>query len=392
MSQTLTSADQTALDRLALADPIWTGQGTAAELTGLPEHVLLHAGPAFPDPSQITAPILNSARVAAVYQGLAREFDQAKEKILSGEILLQPAQDHGVATPLASVVSMAMSLHIVRDGVDDKILGYAPINGGNGPAMRLGQCGDNVLTHLEWINGEFASQLAPVAEKPISLLDIARDSLKKEDDCHGRTMEATGILQQMLSIQLDDQAREFLQKGPSFFLNVWMAAVKCMLRSAEGIEGSSLVTAAGANGLETGIQISSMPGRWFTARANSPEGSLDVDVDPSRKLGAIGDSALVDAFGLGAMAMNFAPAQQAGLGKYMPEGGLALPEKLLGMVHPRFGELKLRVGTLAKAVVDQQVEPVVSLGVLDSQGELGRLGGGIYIQPASPFRDAVNAM
>ena len=392
MNTTPNTADQQALNKLAAAYPMWTGQGSAGDLTGLPDQVLLHAGPGFATPEQITAPILNSARVAAVYQGIASNFDEAKKKILAGEIVLQSAQDHGVATPLASVVSMAMSLHVVCDKARPELCGYAPINGGNGPAMRLGLCGDNVLHHLQWLNGDFASQLASAFDQPIDLLDIARVSLEQGDDCHGRTIEATGILGKKLAERLNEEARQFIQNGPSFFLNLWMAAVKCMLRTAEGVPGSSLITAAGANGLDTGIQLSGLPGRWFTAKANPPKGDLDVDVDPSRKLGAIGDSALVDAFGLGAMAMNFAPAQQAGLGKHMPKGGLSLPAKLLGIVHPGFGELGVRVGTLANSVLVEGQEPVVSLGVLDNQGELGRLGGGIFAQPSAIFKNAVSAM
>ena len=392
MTIEISIADQQALDKLAAANPIWIGQGSAAELTGLPDHILLHAGPKFATPKQITAPILNSARVAAVYQGLSDTFDEARQQILAGEITLLPAQDYGLATPLASVVSMSMPLHIVCDREQQDTRGYAPINGGNGPAMRLGKCGDEVLAHLKWLNGDFARQLEAALNEPVGLLDIARTSLEQGDDCHGRTIEATRVLREMLDCKLNNGAREFLQNGPSFFLNLWMAAVKCMFRQAEGVKGSSLVTSAGANGSETGIQVSGLPGQWFTAKADPPKGDLDVDVDPSRKLGAIGDSALVDALGLGAMAMNFAPAQKAGLGKHMPKEGLALPEKLLGIVHPGFGDLAVRVGTLASAVIREKQEPVVSLGVLDNQGEIGRVGGGIFVQPAEIFRNAVSAM
>ena len=392
MKTSISNADQKALGKLSNAYPMWVGQGRAGELTGLPEHILLHAGPPFSATNKITAPILNSAKVAAVYQGLANDFNDAEKKILGEEIILQPAQDHGVATPLASVVSMSMSLHIVRDKDDQGVRAFAPINGGNGPAMRLGICNQHVLDHLHWLNGEFTEQLGLEFADSVNTLDIARQSLEKGDDCHGRTIEATRILSSLLRQRLDGDAQQFLANGPSFFLNLWMASVKCMLRTAEGIEGSSLVTSAAANGLETGIQLSGLAGKWFTDIADPPNGSLDVETDPSRKLGAIGDSALVDVLGLGAMAMNFSMAQQSGLGKFMPEDGLSLPAKLLGVTHPGFGTLNLRVGTLAKLVMSEEREPVVSLGILDNKGELGRLGGGIFVQPRSIFEQSVNAL
>ncbi len=74
---TLHPADQLAFDRAMVTQPVWNRFNTASEAVGLAENVLLHAGPAFSAPEQITVPILNSACVAAVWEGLARNFDQA---------------------------------------------------------------------------------------------------------------------------------------------------------------------------------------------------------------------------------------------------------------------------------------------------------------------------
>jgi hypothetical protein len=74
-----------------------------------------------------------------------------------------------------------------------------------------------------------------------------------------------------------------------------------MMKLAEGVEGSSFITAAGGNGREVGIQVAGLPGHWFTVPAKPPVGTFDVDLPTDRAMGAIGDSAVVDAFGLGAM-------------------------------------------------------------------------------------------
>ena len=68
-----------------------------------------------------------------------------------------------------------------------------------------------------------------------------------------------------------------------------------MMKLAEGIDGSSFVTAAGGNGHEIGIQVSGLPGQWFTVAASTPKGKFDVDLPEDRSLGAIGDSAVVEA-------------------------------------------------------------------------------------------------
>jgi hypothetical protein len=108
-----------------------------------------------------------------------------------------------------------------------------------------------------------------------------------------------------------------------------------------------------------------------------------------RALGAIGDSAIVDMAGFGAMAMSYAPAQHEVLGGYMPDDGLDLPELLLRKVHPGFGDLEFRTGLCAGDVVASGRSPVISLGILDIQGTAGRLGGGIYRTPMQPFAAAL---
>ncbi len=391
-TQAISAVDKDALHQLISVEPQWCGIGKAGDLTSCPPNVLLHAGPPFNNVEEICKPILNSAFVAAVYEGLASDFRRAQAAIEAGGIKLEPAQDYNVVTPLASVVSYSMPLQIVQDGNNEKTQSFAPINGGSGPAMRLGLCNDDVLTHLQWLNGDFAQIFGNELSQPIDLLTIAREAIKQGDDCHGRTPAATKLLSEQLHdcFDLPTEASVFLESGPSFFLNLWMAACKCTLNAASGIQGSSLVVSAGANGVETGIQTAGLPGRWFTSPAEIPKGKFDVDVPPSRGLGAIGDSAIVDTLGFGAMAMNYAPEQQKGLLEFMPADGLQLPGTLLSIEHPGFKDLKLRVGLLARTVVDFALQPVVSLGVLDNEGELGRLGGGIFIQPKSVFDNAIS--
>ena len=46
----------------------------------------------------------------------------------------------------------------------------------------------------------------------------------------------------------------------------------------------------------------------------------------------------------------------------------------------------------ARTVVEVDRQPVVSLGVLDNEGELGRVAGGVFSTPMSVFRDAITAL
>jgi hypothetical protein len=290
-----------------------------------------------------------------------------------------------------------LALQAVVDGGDRFRVVHAPLNGGGGPAPpRLGLRTAEALDHLRWLNGPFAETLADALAEDIPLIPLAAHGLSEGDDCHGRTPAATARLTELLAPRLGTGGRAaevlaFLEAGPSFFLNLWMAACKCILAAAVGTAGSSLVTAAGANGAAAGLQVAGLPGRWFARPAAPPAGDLG-GLPATRALGAIGDSAVVDVLGFGAMAMSYAPEQSRALFRFLPVGGLDLPGLLLGAGHPGFQALGLRVGLAARAVVARGRAPVISLGILDRQGTAGRLGAGIFVPPLDPFREAVAAL
>ena len=349
-------ADQLAYDRRVITQPVWNRFDTAAEALGLAENVLLHAGPAFHSVDAVSAPILNSACVAAVHEELVKGFDTAEAMIVTGEIELKPAKDYGVVTPLAAVVSASMPLHGIYDAHRGQVRVFASINGGSRPSLRLGLRSEAVLEHIRWLNGPFRDVLQEGLAEGMAFIPLAVIGLANGDDCHGRTIHSTRAMIAELEERTPggiagETAREFMASPPSLFLNLWMAATKCLMTLAAGIDGSSLITAAGGNGVETAIQIADLPGRWFTTPADPPKGKFDIDLPPERAFGAIGDSAVVEAFGLGVMAINLSPEQHNGLGSYLPEDSEARITGLSIGSHPYFRALDVRLGLTARSVV-----------------------------------------
>ena len=378
-------ADRLAFDRAMVTQPVWNRFDTGAAALGLAENVLLHAGPAFASPDRITIPVMNSACVAAVYEGLARDFDQAEAMIHAGEITLEPAQDHGVVVPLAAVISGSMPLHSVYDAWRGKIRCFAPINGGIGPSLRLGLRSEAVLEHIRWLNTRVRDALAAGIGEGIPLVPLAALGLQQGDDCHGYTPAAGAALAREIRSRsragiTDEKVAAFIDASPSLFLNLWMAATKCMMQAAEGIAGAGLITAAGGNGREVGIQVAGEPGRWFTAHAEAPVGDLR-DHAPDRALGAIGDSAVVDCFGLGAMAFAHSPQQKTAMAAFLPEDPGDLNRALSLGQHPYFEGLSQGLGCSVRNISRSGRAPMISLGVIDRLGEHGRLGGGIARLP-----------
>jgi hypothetical protein len=388
-------ADREAIARAFAVVPTLTRIEAAGSAVGLPDTTLLHAGPAFRSIAEICLPILNSACLTAVLVGLADTFDEAEEQIKAGEITLEPAQDRHVVTPLATVVGSLTPLHVVEDAAGSGATAYAPINDGALLPTRVGQRNEAVFQQLRWMSVAVPDRFDAALREPMPLLPLALHGLANGDDCHGRTNAASAALVAELDARLPfgigNAATEFLRSSPSLFLNLWMAACKCIMLGGSGVAGSSLITGAGGNGVEFAIQVSAFPGRWFAAPATSPIGELGEAMH-GRALAAIGDSAVVDALGLGAMAFNYAPAQRDALGRFMPATQSVRVERLLAAPHPAFASLGLKLMTTARRVDRLGDGPTVALGILDREGVAGRIGGGIYTMPTAPFRDALSAL
>ncbi|MBR1123140.1 DUF1116 domain-containing protein [Bradyrhizobium lablabi] len=376
-------ADRDALQRMHAVRPVWRGVTLASDVIAFPGRAILHAGPPV-RPGGIAQPLVNSAVMAILYEGWARDVDSAAAMLERGDVKLLPAQDHGAMVPLAAVLSPNMAVQIVADAQDPDNVAFSPLNGGMALAQRLGLRGQQVLSHLRWINGNLASTLEIIADRDVPLIDIADAALTDGDDCHSRTAAATSRLVQVLAPRLggDTPERRFLDKASGFFLNLWMAAVKCIARAGEG-EHSSVITALGGNGTEVGLQLGGRTGQWFVAPATPPSGSLLSGYQEEDRLGAVGDSALVDAMGFGAMTSVSLPSAGS-----VPSGLAGL----LPMQHPAFEQSRVRLGMPARSISEQGAAPDIVLGILDRSGKGGRIGGGIYRPPLDLFATAITTL
>jgi len=394
----MTPSDAEALARLLKARPAWTGMMSAADAIGLEAHTLLHSGP--PSEGPPVVPTLNSAAVACVFEGWAQNLDEADALIASGEIRFAPAQDRNVATPLAAVVSPSMQLLVMTDTGGSGARAFAPLNGGGtggAPAPRYGRKSEEALDLLRFLNEEVAPAISPAAEEPVDWLPIIDDALTKGDDAHLRHLEAHTTLVALLSERLGadftaSKAGAFVGEWPIFHLNFWMAAARCALSAASGVAGSSLITAFGGNGAQFGLQVSGLPGRWFTAQADVPRGNVRAPYTLESCTGAYGDSALAEGFGLGAMALSYCPDMQALHTGFYDDTIFDLPGTLLLAAHPGLTASGARAGLSARAVVESGKTPVVELGLVEKTGVDGGLGAGLYQPPLAPFTEACAAL
>ena len=352
----------------------WSDVLTRRELLpDLPAQVLLHAGPPFPrnDPRSIPVPVLQAAAQALLFEGAADSFEHALEQIQRLQITLKPAQDHGIATPLAQVVSASMPLAVISDG-ETRLC--APLIEGPPPALRFGSAEPDCIRRLRHIADWAARALTPALRgRPVALDRVVAQALAAGDDCHARTGAANHALLTALD-GLDSGSRRPIEANPGFVLPVLMAASGAALRMR-----SPDIVAAGGNGLLFGMRLAGAGSTWHTCPASAPVGPRLPGREQAGVLGAIGDSALIDFAGLGGQALASAPALLAEWRGFLPADASGRAARIL--------EPASQLPSLDRILM-QRCAPIVHLAMLDSTAG-GLIGRGFYEVPLELFDSLV---
>ncbi|MDB5999255.1 MAG: hypothetical protein JWP52_954 [Rhizobacter sp.] len=333
-------------------------------LPKLDRRVLLHAGPPFASLGAMPAAVRQAAVQAILFEGLARSLDTAQALLANGGVQLMPAQNHGVATPLAQVVSASMPLAAVGDGSHTA---WAPLIEGAPPALRFGSSAPEAQGRLQAVTELGLVRLGPLLRsRPVALQPLIQQALDKGDECHGRTLAANRVLVDALP-GLVPADLAWLNANAGFVLPILMAAACWRLRAGSaGIAAG--IAAVGGNGVEFGIRIAGED-RWRTLAALPPHGARFAGQQDTQALGAIGDSAVIDFCGLGGQALCFADALR-------DEWKSVLPADLLA--H-RNAVINVQTGLVdAACIVRNATAPLVDLAILDREGTAGLIGRGVY--------------
>jgi len=340
-------------------------------LPALGPTVLLHAGPPFqgePPPA-----VRHACAQALLFERLAADAAQARAMVSDGAVDLQPAQDHGVVTPLAQVVSASMPLAAVGD---ETTVAWAPLVEGPPPALRFGTQAPEARARLSAIAVFGLERLAPLLRaRPVAMVPIVARALAEGDECHARTGAANAaLIDALVGLSTDDRA--MLQASPGFVLTLLMAAACWRLRRAD--RG---VAAVGGNGVDFGVRLHGQRG-WHWSPAAAPAGIRMPGHAETDALGAIGDSAVIDFCGLGGQALAAAPALREEWQQVLPE---ALAMRRAAVIDPATGLVD------AARVAASGLAPLVDLAILDRQGAHGLIGRGVFAPETALFVRALAA-
>ncbi|MDD3627211.1 MAG: DUF1116 domain-containing protein, partial [bacterium] len=142
--------NEEALKKILSAEPTVVGLGIAREeIPEFKENLLLHAGPPV-SWEKMCGPMKGAMIGALLYEGKAKDAEEARKILESGKIKFEPCHHHNSVGPMAGVISPRMPVWIV----ENKKFGnraYCTLNEGLGKVLRYGAYSEEVITRLKWM-------------------------------------------------------------------------------------------------------------------------------------------------------------------------------------------------------------------------------------------------
>ncbi len=403
------AANQAALARILAAEPVLVDVRRAGELIPALDarRLMLHAGPPI-EWERMCGPLKGAVCGAIVFEGWASDLQEAERLAAGGGVEFAPNHHHSAVGPMTGITTRSMPLLVVENrAFANRAL--CALNEGLGKVMRFGGNDAEVLARLAWLRDAFGPLLGRALKaSPIELNPLIARGLAMGDEMHQRNVACSSLLLRALAPALAAAGKDadlprafaFMGGNDQFFLNVAMAMGKSILDPARGIAASTVVTAMARNGTDFGIRVAGTGDAWFTAPVEMPKGLYfpgygEADANPD-----MGDSAILEAVGLGAFAMAAAPA----VAGFVGAGGFAdavnytrAMAEIAVTSNPKWGIPALEfAGTPAgidvRRVVETGIAPAINTGIAHRLPGVGQVGAGVARAPLACFRQALLAL
>ena len=402
------AANRDALSRILAAEPVLVDVERAGTL--IPqldaERLVLHAGPPITWQA-MCGPLRGAICGAIVFEGWAADLAAAEKLASSGGVRFAPNHHHGAVGPMTGITTRSMPLLVVENRAFGN-QALCALNEGLGKVMRFGGNDAEVLARLAWLRDEFGPMLGKALReaKGMALGPLIARGLTMGDEMHQRNIACTSLLLRVIAPFLarsgnaSAKAFEFIAGNDQFFLNVAMAMGKCILDPAQGVAGSSIVTAMCRNGTDFGIRVAGLGRRWFTAPVEMPQGLYFPGYSAADANPDIGDSAILEAVGLGAFAMAAAPAVAGFVGAGGFQDALATTRAMGEVCATRNPKWRIPAlefagtptGIDLRRVVETGIAPAINTGIAHRQAGIGQVGAGIARAPLACFEQALLAL
>ena len=408
----LEKANKEALSRLLSAQPVLVDMGLAKDVVpGMKDKMLLHAGPPLTW-DRASGPIRGGVMAACLYEGWAKTPEEAERFAASGAITFDPCHHHHMVGPMAGIVSPSMPVFVL----ENKTAGnraYVTMNEGLGKVLRMGAFGPEVVERLKWMEKVLypvlrdGVRLSVERKQELDIKNMIAQALHMGDELHNRNKAGTSLFLRAIVPFLVETCKDdaalaesvrFIDKNDHFFLNLAMAAGKSSTEAAHGVEGSSLVTVMCRNGTDFGIRVSGLGDQWFTCQAALPEVLLFPGFTREDTNRDIGDSAIMETYGVGGFALAAAPAIVQFIGGTPKDAAnytLEMYEITQGennmFTIPALNFRGTPTGIDILKVAETGITPVLDTGAAHKEPGLGQVGAGIVRMPVEAFIKAAEA-
>jgi hypothetical protein len=401
-------ANTEATDRMMEARPVVVGIGKAIDVVpGMRDNLLMHAGPPITW-KRSSGPMKGAITGALIYEGKAKNMDEAQKLVEAGEIELEPCHHHQSVGPMAGVTSANMSVYILENKTHGN-MSYSNLNEGYGKVLRYGAFSEEVLERLGWMENVMAPVLGKAIELSggVDIRAILAEALHMGDEGHNRNKAGSLLFIKTLApyiVKVTDDAEiaskiiKFMGDNALTILNPVMAGCKAMVDVAHNIEGSTIVSVMARNGTDFGIRVSGLGDRWFISPVGVPKGLYFPGFTEEDSSGDIGDSTITETAGIGGFAMASAPAIVTFVSGTPKDAINATMEmyEICYAEHKYFTipSLDFRgtpTGIDIRKVVELGITPRVNTGIAHKDPGVGQVGAGLVRPDIAMFEEALVA-
>lgn len=368
------------------------------------ERTVLHCGPAIAW-QDMCDPLQRSIKAAVVAEGWADDIEAAARLVATGEVELQPANEHSTVVPMATSIGPSAPVYVVENALGGTVA-YSSINQGSGQVQWFGVDNQAAIDRLRFVRDAVGPVLAgAIASKgDIDVLALAGQGVPMGDDVHMRVQATTNLLLRDLLPHLVRSSHPaagdvatFLSGNHLMFLNIAMAAAKSLVDSAASIENSSIVTTMARNGATYGVRLPGAHHQWFITKSPPIQNALYYPgFGPETSAPDIGDSAVLELIGLGGPAAANSPAVAGFLGGRM-SNAIAATRSMQRICVSESKRFRLPIldnvgtplGVDVRRVVELSITPAVNTGIIHASAGTGQIGAGVAWAPIECFTQAM---
>jgi len=404
----INTANEKAMEIMFTSQPKWVDVQPALKvIPGMKKNLILHAGPPITWERMCSAQ-KNGVAGAAVFEGLADSVPDAMKKLATGQIEIDACNNHNTVGSMTGITSASMPVMVVKNFPYGN---YSYINVHEGPSrtrLTYGAYNETVHKNLIWLRDVLGPALEYAVKRMegLEIIPIIARSLTMGDECHNRptagsALFALAVLPYIVESDLEKseiaKIARFLQATEHFFFHLGMAAGKAATDAMSGTEFSTIVTCMARNGTEVGLRIAGLGSEWFIGPAAEIEGVYFTGYGPEDAEADIGDSAIMEVYGLGGFAMGASIPMAYALGG-MASDAIRYMESMVDITTARHAAFKVPaldfkgtpVGIDIRKVVQTGVLPIIDTAIAHKDG--GEIGVGIARPPMECFVKSLEAI